>query len=165
MSLRPARTAPVAALLALLVGCASSAAEKAALPPVTPIMIPPAIAAPAGGESLAGHPWWWQRTQFADGRVIAPDAPDHYTLEFTADGRVAVRADCNRGGARYDAGAGATLVISPAALTKMGCPRGSQGAEFARQLERVAGYRVADGNLVLTLRDGGGAMSFDAPQR
>ena len=43
------------------------------------------------------------------------------------DGRVQLRADCNRGGARYDAGAGRTLTFSPAAITKMGCPPGSQG--------------------------------------
>lgn len=140
--------------------CGAPPPSKPALPPVVPIMIPPAIAASEGSDALAGRVWAWQRTQFSSNKAVVPDAPERYTLEFMPDGRVQLRADCNRGGARYDAGAGRTLTFSPAAMTKMGCPPGSQGTEFLRQLAEVGAYRFADGSLVLTLRLDAGSMYF-----
>jgi heat shock protein HslJ len=143
-----------------IAACSAPPPSKAALPPVVPIMIPPAIAASDGGDALAGRAWAWQRTQLSSDKAVVPNAPERYTLEFMPDGRVQLRADCNRGGARYDAGAGRTLAFSPAATTKMGCPPGSQGTEFLRQLAEVGAYRFADGNLVLTLRLDAGSMYF-----
>ncbi|HET9046437.1 MAG TPA: META domain-containing protein [Casimicrobiaceae bacterium] len=139
--------------------CGTPPAAAPALPPVTPIMIPPALAA-SDGDALVGRAWAWQRTQFADGKFVVPDAAERYTLEFQADGRVQLRADCNRGGARFDAGAGRTLTLSPAAVTKMGCPAGSQGSEFLHELSQVSAYLFASGNLVLTLRADAGSMLF-----
>ncbi|MET0733243.1 MAG: META domain-containing protein [Casimicrobiaceae bacterium] len=140
--------------------CSAPTPSKSALPPVVPIMIPPAIAAAEGGDALAGRVWAWQRTQVSSDKAVVPDVPERYTLEFMPDGRVQLRADCNRGGARYDAGAGRTLTLSSAATTKMGCPHGSQGTEFLRQLAEVGTYRFADGSLVLTLRLDAGSMYF-----
>ena len=160
MPLRHSCLAIVVAMFAFVTACSTPPAAAPALPPVTPIMIPPTMAASQGGEALGGRVWAWQRTQFSDDKVIVADAPERYTLEFMQDGRVQLRADCNRGGARYDAGAGRTLTFSPAATTKIGCPPGSQGAEFLRQLSLVSGYLFASGNLVLTLRLDTGSMYF-----
>ena len=153
---------PIAALAVAtlaVAACGTPPAAAPALPPVTSIMIPPALAA-NDADGLVGRAWAWQRTQFSDGKVVVPDAAERYTLEFLADGRVQLRADCNRGGARFDAGAGRTLTLSPAAVTKMGCPPGSQGSEFLRELQQVAAYVFAGGNLVLTLRVDAGSMYF-----
>jgi len=139
--------------------CGTPPAAAPALPPVTPIMIPPALAA-NDTDALVGRAWTWQRTRYSDGKEVVPDAPDRYTLEFLPDGRVQLRADCNRGGARFDAGAGRTLTLSPAAVTKMGCPPGSQGSEFLRELSEVSAYLFASGNLVLTLHTDKGTMYF-----
>ena len=138
--------------LALLVGACSGGAPKTALPPVTPIMIPPPLA-PASSAELAGAPWHWQ------GPEGNPVARDLYTLELTADGRALVRADCNRGGGRYLQEAGGRLTLTPIATTKMGCPAGSLDTVFLRQLGEVEGYRLDADALRLTLR-GGGAMRF-----
>ena len=46
------------------------------------------------------------------------------------------------------------MKLSAAALTKMGCPAGSQDSEFVAALARVASYTVVNGELVLTLGDG-----------
>ena len=165
MSLRFCAIAIVAATVAVVTACSTAPAAEPALPPVTPIMIPPAMAAGDGGEALAGRVWAWQRTRFSDGKAVVADAPERYTLEFIQDGRVQLRADCNRGGARFDAGAGRTLTFSPAATTKMGCPPGSQGTEFLRQLSLVGAYLFASGNLVLTLRLDTGSMYFAALPR
>ena len=42
----------------------------------------------------------------------------------------------------------------------MGCPPGSLGTDFVRDLGEVGGYRFADGKLVLTLRVDSGSMHF-----
>jgi len=149
-----------AAAIRLLAACSAPAQPAAAaLPPVTPIMIPPAMAA-GDDAALAGRVWRWTGTQRPDGRRVTPDAPERYTLEFLADGNVQLRADCNRGSARYTAGADRSLTLSPAAVTKMGCPAGSQDTEFLRQLREVGGYRFADGDLVLALHPDAGSMRF-----
>ena len=74
--------------------------------------------------------------------------------------RLQLRADCNRGGAGYAAGANRSLTMTPAATTKMGCPSGSKGTEFVRQLAEVSGYDFVDGDLLLTLKSNAGAMRF-----
>ena len=154
-----------AAAIHVLAGCSAPAQPGAsALPPVTPIMVPPAMAAPDDG-ALTGRVWAWKDTRFPDDRRVAPDAPDRYTLEFFPDGRVQLRADCNRGSARYTAGADRALALSPAAVTKMGCPPGSKGTEFLRELGQVSAYLIADGDLVLTLRPDTGSMRFSALAR
>ena len=161
----PRRTpfAPIAigVAIAALHGCAAdNASTKPALPPLTPIMVPPALKA-GDDPTLAGRVWTWQASELR-GERIAVAAPDRYTIEFQADGRVQVRADCNRGGAGYAAGADRALSITAVATTKMGCPAGSQGAEFVRQLADVGGYDFVDGNLVLILKSNAGAMRFSA---
>src|SRR5205085_2782430 len=93
---------PLILLLAatLKAGCATNDPRtKASLPPVTPIMVPPAMKtsddpAPSGGV------WAWQGTEAAGERIV-PGAPDRYTVEFQPNGRVQLRADCNRGVAEY----------------------------------------------------------------
>jgi heat shock protein HslJ len=157
----PPRLAGALAFAAVAAACSAPASPPPqALPPVTPIMMPPAINAENDAAGLAGRTWSWQETQFATRGRVAPDAPERYTLEFLADGRVQLRADCNRGGAQYQMAANRGLTLSPAATTKMGCPPGSQDSEFLRQLAQVDGYRIEAGNLVLTLKLDSGSMRF-----
>ena len=120
----------------------------------------------AGATAPAAPPyvnstWRWQSTLFNDGRQVTPDAPDRYTVQFMRDGRVNVRADCNRGSAGYVRGSeGPQITISAAATTKMACPPGSLGGEFLRQLEAVRGWTIDAGNLVLALKFDNGTMRF-----
>jgi heat shock protein HslJ len=122
--------------------------------------LPPTLTASANDLSIGT--WQWQRTQFADGRTINAAAPDRYTLSFQAGGRVLVRADCNRGSGAYEVN-GNAMKLGPAALTKMGCAAGSQDAEFVQPLSRVTSYAIADGELVLTLSDGGAMRLKSVP--
>ena len=50
--------------------------------------------------------------------------------------------------------------MTAAATTKMGCPSGSKGTEFVRQLVESNSYDFVDGDLVLTLKSNAGAMRF-----
>ena len=153
--------AAIGLIMVLLSGCAANeTSPKAALPPVTPIMVPPAMKADAD-PTLAGRVWTWQSSELRGERIV-PDAPERYTIEFQPDGRVQVRADCNRGGAGYTAGTDRSVSITPVATTKMGCPAGSKGTEFVRELADVDGYDFVDGNLVLRLKSNAGAMRFVA---
>ena len=153
--------AGIGLVIALLSGCvANETSPKAALPPVTPIMVPPAMKADAD-PTLAGRVWTWQSSELRGERIV-PDAPERYTIEFQPDGRVQVRADCNRGGAGYTSHADRSLSITPVATTKMGCPAGSKGTEFVRQLADVDGYDFVDSNLVLRLKSNAGTMRFVA---
>jgi heat shock protein HslJ len=157
----PPSWAAIGLVTALLFGCAANeTSPKAALPPVTPIMMPPAMKADAD-PTLAGRVWTWQSSELRGERIV-PDAPERYTIEFQPDGRVQVRADCNRGGAGYTSRADRSVSITPVATTKMGCPAGSKGTEFVRQLADVEGYDFVDGNLVLRLKSNAGTMRFVA---
>jgi heat shock protein HslJ len=122
----------------------------------------PANAMPAGvtaaSDQLVGPLWQWQRTQLGSAPVVAAAMPEHYTLLFQNDGRVNVRADCNRGGGSYEVNGGA-IRFGAIALTRMGCPPGSQDGEFLRSLAQAAAYAIERGDLVLTLSDGA-AMRF-----
>jgi len=119
---------------------------------------PPVLS--AASNELVGPVWQWQRTLMSDGRSIAAAAPERYTLTFEGGGRVLLRADCNRGSGTYEIN-GSTMKFGPAALTRMGCPPGSQDGEFALSLSRVASFAVVDGELELQLADGA-TMRFRA---
>ena len=151
------------ALIVVLAGACSAneTTTKPTLPPITPIMVPPTIAS-AAEPTLGGRVWAWQGTQLVGNERIVPDAPERYTIEFQSDGRAQLRADCNRGGAGYAVGANRSLTMTPAATTKMGCPSGSKGTEFVRELAEVGGYDFGDGDLVLMLKSNAGAMRFKA---
>ncbi|MCC6194541.1 MAG: META domain-containing protein [Burkholderiales bacterium] len=119
---------------------------------------PPTLTASASELSIPT--WQWQRSQLADGRTVVAAAPERYTLRFEGGGRVLVRADCNRGSGAYEVN-GNAMKLAPIALTRMGCPDGTQDGEFVRQIAKVASYDIAGGELVLTLADGG-TMRFRA---
>ena len=52
---------------------------------------------PAEAGRLTGMTWYWRGTLMNDGTQILPADPRRCTLQFLADGRIAVQADCNRG--------------------------------------------------------------------
>jgi heat shock protein HslJ len=121
----------------------------------------PPIVTPASGE-IVGPVWQWQRTQLGSAPVVVSAAPDRYTLSFQEGGRVNVRADCNRGSGSYEVN-GTQIRFGPIALTRMGCPPGSQDTEFLRSMAQAAAYTMDRGELVLTLSDGA-SMRFKPAQ-
>lgn len=154
---------PVVVALTVAVGaCAMqdpALAPAAGAPRYVPANATPPTLAAASNE-IVGPVWLWQRTQLADGKLVASTAPDRYSLAFQGGGRVNLRADCNRGSGAYEVN-GNAMKMGAAALTKMGCPAGSQDTEFVAAVGRVASYAVVDNELVLTLADGS-TMRFRA---
>jgi heat shock protein HslJ len=113
-------------------------------------------------EAVNGTVWQWERTVTPVETVESP-APDRYTLELAPNGRLMVRADCNRGTGTYRIGAG-TIAFGPIATTRMACLPGSLDARYLRDLQRAATFFVEGGSLFIELPVDSGTLRF-APKR
>jgi heat shock protein HslJ len=133
----PTRRWLLAAALVAAAGCAAESGQ-AGLP-----------------AEMVGVTWQWVGVA---GDPVMVDAPDRYTITFTPEGRAQVRADCNRGSGTYTPGTGGKLTLGPIALTRMGCPPGSLGDRYVRELSSVSGYAVRAGELELS--GGAAALRF-----
>jgi heat shock protein HslJ len=146
----------LAAAVALMAsGCQNmpqAGAGTASAPSYVPANAAPPIVT-AASDALVGPVWQWQRTQLGNAPPVVPGASERYTLSFQGGGRVNVQADCNRGSGAYEV-SGAQMKLGAIALTRMGCPAGSQDAEFLRSLAQAATYRMDGNDLVITLQDG-----------
>jgi heat shock protein HslJ len=92
--------------------------------------------------------------------TVKPERPERYTVRFERTGRLVVRADCNRGGGPYTVTTERRISLGPIALTRVGCPPGSLGDRFARDLARVAIYFVRDGAFFLEMPVDSGTFQF-----
>lgn len=98
-----------------------------------------------------GQVWAWQSLSGTDPIEVA--SPERYTLEFDADGRYGIRADCNtgQGGYTFDGGG---LVLNPGPMTLAACLPGSYGSQFAALLGEVTSAARSGDQLTLGLSDG-----------
>ncbi|MDQ2780823.1 MAG: META domain-containing protein [Pseudomonadota bacterium] len=95
----------------------------------------------------------WRVEDIAGGGVIDDS---HATLLFTADGRLAGSAGCNRIIGSYQS-QGTQLKIEPAGTTMMACPPAlmNQERKLLTLLPQIKRYRIDDtGGLMLTTADG-----------
>lgn len=150
-AVEPAATAPVEQ------AAATPAAEATAAPEA---QATPAAEAPAVANPLVGTVWEWAaliKTQPATQSVV-PD-PSSYTVTFTADGQMQIKADCNTAQATYTLENDA-LAITLGAVTRAACPPGSLSADFLTHLSTVAGFEMDGSDLILRLAGDGGSMIF-----
>jgi heat shock protein HslJ len=91
---------------------------------------------------------------------IQVDGPSRYTIRFGPDGRVAMKADCNRGTGSYEFGADRRISFKPLALTRAACPPGSLSDRFAKEVGRASSYFIRDGDLFLELPADSGTLRF-----
>ncbi len=152
MTRRTVGVAMAALMMGLVAGCTAS----------TPQSGPRAAPPPDATPTLSGTSWQLVRFAGADG--ARPDDPQRYTIAFGADGRVAVRADCNRGGGTWSQPATGQVALGPIATTRMGCPPGSQGDRFLRDLGSGGAYRISDGTLELASGPGGSGLLLQPAQ-
>jgi heat shock protein HslJ len=123
---------------------------------------PVPVASSTTATSITQGVWGWQRTEMSDDTTIVPPDPNRYTISFQADGRLAIRADCNQGGGTYTL-EGSQLTVKPGPMTLIACGPMSQDAAFMRGLRDVATYVMDGENLVLNLKVDSGNMVF-SPQ-
>ncbi len=114
------------------------------------------------GPQLVGPVWLWQQTLMSNDDQFGPDNPANYTVQFMADGTVAVQADCNRVGGSYTLDDSA-IAIELGPSTLVACPEGSLGDPFVAQLGGAAIYFFQEGDLLLDLQFDSGTMRF-SPQ-
>lgn len=108
---------------------------------------------------LTGVVWQWQGTAMGDGSQVKIKFPDRYTVEFLADGKVQVRADCNKAGGTYKID-GASLTLDVAAMTRMQCRPDSKSNLFIKQLNNARTYVMDGDKFVINLFADAGNMTF-----
>ncbi|MDQ1349045.1 MAG: hypothetical protein QG573_2423 [Acidobacteriota bacterium] len=147
---------------------APEASTTAASDSATAGASPAASAVPAPNTPLAGTRWRLVEIQSMDDAIgtARPDDPSLYTLAFQADGRLAMRLNCNRGNGPWKAtpaadGPSGSLEIGPLAVTRALCPPPSLDERIARDMDFVRGYLVRDGRLSLTLMADGGIYVWE----
>jgi heat shock protein HslJ len=122
-------------------------------------------------DPLVGTRWHLAAIQSMDDAqgTVRPTEPSRYTLEFGADGRVAVRLDCNRGVATWKAHpaspaerdrASGQLQLGPLASTRAACAPDSLAPRLAGSWPFVRGYVVESGRLHLSLMADGGILTW-----
>lgn len=109
-------------------------------------------------DAVVGKVWHWESMVTPVEKIDVP-APDRYTLQLLADGKVTARFDCNRGFGAYTIAEG-KITFSPMASTRAACEPGSLGDRFGRDLGRATSFFVEGGRLFLELPMDSGTMRF-----
>jgi heat shock protein HslJ len=116
---------------------------------------------------LAGSAWELVSIQSMDDaqgtqRIADPAA---FTLQLGADGRAALKLDCNRGSATWQVtptgdGHSGQFTFGPIAGTRALCPPPHLDERIVRDLAYVRGYLLRDGKLYLSLMADGGIYEW-----
>jgi heat shock protein HslJ len=109
--------------------------------------------------SLTGVVWEWTQLQHMDESTVVPDDPSRYTIEFLADGTMAIGADCNRGRGTYTRD-GDNIEITVTALTRAMCAPDSLSNDFLGYIGNVNFLSFFDGALHLTQPREAGILTF-----
>ncbi len=103
----------------------------------------------------------WQWVRFTDPlQQFDVGAPEKYTLTFTPDGNLHIKADCNRANGSYKADSQGSLTIEIGPMTRAMCMEGSRSDQFVKYLGFVRLYFFKDGHLFFDLFADGGTMEF-----
>jgi len=120
-----------------------------------------AISDAAIAEQLEGSSWQLVEIQSMDDTVKMPSNPSDYTLDFLAEGTVAIKADCNRGTGSWASEAEGEISFGLIASTKALCPPESLSEDFLGQFQWVRSYTFEDGNLYLATMADGSILKFE----
>ena len=113
----------------------------------------------SGESQIMGHVWRLVEIQQKPGGTISIKDPDKYTFTLKPDGRVLIRADCNRGFGTYTV-QGNRLSLDRTAYTRAMCPPGSFFDLYTRSLELANSYEVQRGHLSISYGPDGGILMF-----
>ncbi len=114
--------------------------------------------APGAAMNLNNTIWRWQSSDSATGKITV-DKPENYQLEFKADGKIAVKADCNGGGGSY-ATEGNNISFMRIFTTKIFCGEKSLDNRFLRGLESARSFRIEGNTLSIGSEGENGTMKF-----
>ena len=105
----------------------------------------------------------WQLVKFhgSDDTMLTPDDRTKYTIAFNANGRVAVRIDCNRGQGAWKSPGPHQLEVGPLALTRAMCQPGSLHDQIVKHWPFIRSYLIKDRHLFVSLLADGGIYEFE----
>jgi len=103
-------------------------------------------AAPGDFPNVTGS-WVLESFQIGEAAGMV-DEPGAYTAEFSAQGKVSARADCNRCSASYSA-AGTSLEIGALACTRAYCGDDSLFDDYVAALDGAATFERSSSSLVI----------------
>jgi heat shock protein HslJ len=86
---------------------------------------------------LVGPTWGLVQIHWMGGGATVPSQPEWYTLQFSDDGQVQVRADCNRGHGAWTTTGRGKLQLGPLAVTRAFCGDDPVNQRFLPDLEKV----------------------------
>ena len=112
----------------------------------------------AGGAELKNTVWRWQESDAPMGKTTI-DKPENYQLEFMADGKLSVKADCNGGGGSYTT-EGGNISFVRIFTTKIFCGEKSLDNRFLQNLESARTYRIEGNSLFVEGAGDNGTMKF-----
>ncbi len=121
----------------------------------------PSLATKADTRGLGGTSWQLVQIQSMDDKTSRPDDRAKYTMAFSADGRVVMRIDCNRGSGTWKSVGPSQLEFGPLAMTRAACPPGSLHDRIVTDLAYVRSYILRDGHLYLALMADGGIYELE----
>jgi heat shock protein HslJ len=96
------------------------------------------------------------------GQVPEASQPN-YTIAFQTDGTFSAKADCNTVSGTYVAGADGSLALTPGPTSIVACPEGSLSDLYIVASGKTASSAIANGQLTITLVDGGTLVYKAAP--
>lgn len=111
--------------------------------------------------NLGGTSWQLVKFQSSDDKTLTPDDKSKYTLQFSADGGLSARIDCNRGRGTWKSSGPSDLQFGQLALTRTMCPPGSLHDRIVKDWNFVRSYIIKDGHLFLSLMADGGIYEFE----
>lgn len=112
-------------------------------------------------QPLAGTAWQLVRFEGGDGKVVTPTQRDRYTLDFSANGSLAARIDCNRGRGVWKSSAEPQLALSVPVMTRAFCGQGSMHDQIVKHLPFIRSFVIRNGHLFLSLQADGGIYEFE----
>jgi heat shock protein HslJ len=104
--------------------------------------------APVSPSTLVGDSWQLVSLRRGDSTPISVDDPSRYTLQFTGEGRVAIKSDCNSCGGSYTLD-GTSLSLGQVACTRAFCGEQSLDSRFVDALERARTVSSAGDQLIM----------------
>jgi heat shock protein HslJ len=97
--------------------------------------------------AITGTLWKLQSFQRSGGTSVPVSDPERFTLELLSNGRMSVRADCNRCASSYSL-SGETLAVGPnAACTRAACLSAPFDQEYVTALTAATIARVSGNTL------------------
>jgi heat shock protein HslJ len=118
-----------------------------------------AQAVPPMPPELARTTWRWVSLTTPE-ETLSIAEPERYILRFLDSGRVALRADCNRGAGSVVFPEPGAIRFGALAITRAMCQAGSLGDRFAREVGRAMRWAVHGGELRLEISGDAGVLRF-----